>query len=76
MEIIFDISIISVEEKKQRTLNGIMTAKNKIRYEIAELNERLKQSKEAIQKFKEEINKLDNQGGDFSIPTSIQIDTI
>ena len=36
-----------------------MSAKSKIRYEIGELNERLKQSKEAIVKFKEELRKID-----------------
>ena len=34
-----------------------MSAKNKIRYEISELNERLKQSKELINKLKDDINK-------------------
>jgi len=50
---------VDFDERKEKTLNNILSAKNKIRYEISELNERLKQSKEAISKFKEEITKLD-----------------
>ena len=49
---------ISVEDKKEKTLNNVLTAKKKIRHEISELNERLKQSKEAILKMKEEIHQL------------------
>ena len=52
---------VSVEEKQQKTSKNIMTAKSKIRHEISELNERLKQNKDAIQKFKEEIRKLDKK---------------
>ena len=61
---LFFFHLFAVEEKKVKTLNNILSAKNKIRYEISELNERLKQSKEAIQKFREEITKLD---GDVDI---------
>jgi len=50
---------VDFDERKEKTLSNILSAKNKIRYEISELNERLKQSKEAISKFKEEITKLD-----------------
>ena len=52
-------SFFQVEEKKEKTLNNIVTAKNKIRYEIQELNERLKQRKEMIQKLKDELSKVD-----------------
>ena len=55
---------LSVEEKKEKTLNNIMSAKTKIRYEISELNERLKKSKEEIAKFKDEIGKLEG-GGEY-----------
>ena len=57
---LFQIStlFIAVEDKKEKTLANILTAKKKIRYEISELNERLKTSKEAISKFKEEISRL------------------
>ncbi|PVD36991.1 hypothetical protein C0Q70_03984 [Pomacea canaliculata] len=47
------------DEKRERTLNNIMSAKNKIRYEISELNDRLKQSKESIAKLKMEIAKME-----------------
>ncbi|CAI9720313.1 domain-containing 4-like [Octopus vulgaris] len=47
------------EEKREKTVNNILNAKNKIRYEIAELNERLKQSKETILKYKNEILKME-----------------
>jgi len=36
-----------------------VTAKNNIRYEIQEFNERLKQRKEMIQKLKDELSKVD-----------------
>lgn len=51
--------MVSVDEKRERTLNNIMSAKNKIRYEISELNDRLKQSKESIAKLKMEIAKME-----------------
>jgi YEATS domain-containing protein 4 len=46
------------EEKKDRTLQNILNAKNKIRYEISDLKERVKLAKETIVKFKAEITKL------------------
>lgn len=49
---------VSVEEKKERTLQNILNAKNKIRYEIGDLKERVKLAKETIVKFKAEITKL------------------
>ena len=51
---------VSVEEKKNKTNNSIIAAKNKIRTEIQELNERLKNTREAIAKFNDEIAKLEN----------------
>lgn len=60
--VIFPIFLfVSVEEKKERSLNNIISAKNKIRYEISELNERLKQSKESIAKLKSEISKMEEE---------------
>lgn len=50
--------LVSVEEKKERTLQNILNAKNKIRYEISDLKERVKLAKETIVKFKGEITKL------------------
>ncbi|XP_064460064.1 YEATS domain-containing protein 4-like [Ornithodoros turicata] len=49
------------EEKKERTLNAILSAKNKIRHEIADLKERLKVARETIDKYKTEITKLESQ---------------
>ena len=40
-----------------------MAAKNKIRYEIQELNDRLKKKKENIQTLKEQIEKIDDTDG-------------
>ena len=60
--------LFTVEKKKEKTLSNVLSAKNKIRYEISELNERLKQSQEAIHKFREEIAKLD---GDIDIKMEI-----
>lgn len=48
------------EEKKEKTLEKIMSAKSKIRYEIQELNERLKQKKESIQVLKDHLEKLED----------------
>lgn len=49
------------EEKKEKTLNAIIHAKNKIRYEISDFKERLKQAKETIVKCKTEIAKLEDE---------------
>ena len=43
-----------------------MAAKKKIRHEIADVNERLKQNKQAIGKFNAELAKL--EGEDVKIP--------
>lgn len=45
------------EEKKEKTLQNIMAAKNKIRHEINDLKDRLKMGKETVTKFKDEIEK-------------------
>ncbi|KAK2167294.1 hypothetical protein LSH36_30g09016 [Paralvinella palmiformis] len=55
------------EEKKKRTMSNLTGAKNKLQIEIGELNDRLKQTREAITKFKEEIIKL--EGGEDIIDT-------
>ncbi|KAK3803668.1 hypothetical protein RRG08_023382 [Elysia crispata] len=47
------------EEKKERTINKISNAHGKIRYEIDQMNEKLKRSKDAISKMKKEISKLE-----------------
>ncbi|KAK3099191.1 hypothetical protein FSP39_000791, partial [Pinctada imbricata] len=51
------------EDKKVKTLGKIVSAKSKIRYEIQELNDRLKKKKESIQTLKEQIEKLDDTDG-------------
>nr|CAD7398974.1 unnamed protein product [Timema cristinae] len=46
------------EEKKEKTIQNIMNAKNKIRHEISDLKDRLKLAKDTIFKFKSEITKF------------------
>lgn len=41
-------------------MEKILSAKTKIRYEIQELNERLKQKKESIQVLKDHLEKLED----------------
>ena len=52
------VAFILVEEKKEKQSRDIVAAKQKVRHEIQELNEKLKQSKDAIQIFTKEIQKL------------------
>ncbi|XP_064642335.1 YEATS domain-containing protein 4-like [Lineus longissimus] len=63
------------EDKKTKTLSNIMSAKNKIRHEIQELNERLKQSKDAISKFKDEIRTLETQDGKPPVARKLEVMT-
>ncbi|CAG9114945.1 YEATS domain-containing protein 4 [Plutella xylostella] len=51
------------EEKKETTLEKILTAKTKVRNEITELKDKLKLAKDTISKFKEEIAKVQNSSG-------------
>ncbi|OWR52245.1 YEATS domain containing protein 4 [Danaus plexippus plexippus] len=48
------------EEKKEKTLEKIISAQGKVRGEISELKDKLQLAKETISKFKEEIAKLQN----------------
>ncbi|XP_050678738.1 YEATS domain-containing protein 4 [Leptidea sinapis] len=48
------------EEKKEKTLEAIKAAQIKVRTEISELKEKLSLAKDTINKFKEEITKLQN----------------
>lgn len=57
---------VSVEEKKEKTLANIISAKNKIRQEINIYKERLKLAKETIAKFKAEIIKQQMGSGSNS----------
>lgn len=43
------------EEKKEKTLQAVMSAKNKVRLEIEDLKDRLNAAKDAINKYKEHI---------------------
>ncbi|KAJ0180765.1 hypothetical protein K1T71_004169 [Dendrolimus kikuchii] len=48
------------EDKKEKSLERIVSAQTKVRNEIAELKEKLHLAKETISKFKDEIAKLQN----------------
>jgi len=65
--VLIQVTVLTVEEKKKRTMSNLTGAKNKLQIEIGELNDRLKQTREAITKFKEEIIKL--EGGEDIIDT-------
>ncbi|XP_022246695.1 YEATS domain-containing protein 4-like isoform X2 [Limulus polyphemus] len=47
------------EEKKEKSLSAILSAKNKIRVEINDMKEKLKIARETISKFKDEISQLE-----------------
>lgn len=47
--------------KETKTLTSLKTAKKRVAEEIAQMNERLKKQKNAIQKIKEEMVKLEKQ---------------
>ncbi|XP_014664903.1 PREDICTED: YEATS domain-containing protein 4-like isoform X3 [Priapulus caudatus] len=49
-------------DKEEKTLSAILAAKSKIRQEIAELNDKLKVSKEALKVLKDEISKAEAEG--------------
>lgn len=49
------------EDKKEKSVHAILSAKNKIRYEISDLKERLKQAKEQIATYKSQITKLEKE---------------
>ena len=50
------------KEREEKTLNAIGNARKKITSEIHELSERLKTNREAIQKLKEQIEELEENG--------------
>jgi len=50
----------AVEEKKKATLVKINTAKTKVRSEITDLSNRLKESREMIQKMQQEVRVLES----------------
>lgn len=57
-------------EKERRTLDSIANARQKISHEISELNERVKASKDAIQHFQKEIQKVEKEQEDLTPSTS------
>lgn len=48
------------DEKAEKTLSSIMNAKSKVRHEISDLKERLKNAQEMISKYKEEISRSES----------------
>lgn len=57
------------EEKKQRNIGAIEAAKTNVRLQMQQLNGQLKGIKEEIQKFKDEISKLDGTGSSVPVET-------
>ena len=47
--------------KETKTLTSIKSAKKRVAEEISQMNERLKKQKNAIQKIKEELHKIEKQ---------------
>ena len=47
-----------VEDKKKKTLESILNAKSKVKNELVELKDRLQLAKETIQKFRDDVQKL------------------
>jgi len=58
------------EEKREKTLEAILQAKNKIRHEISDMKERLKIAREAISKYRTELQALEQQQQHGSPPKS------
>ena len=52
--------LLTVAELEEKTSSALQSARKKIRFEITELNERLKQSKDTIVHFKDEIKRLED----------------
>jgi len=59
---------VVVEEKKQRTLDKVMNAKQKVRAEITDLSNKLKEAKETINKFATELRSLEEGSTTNSLP--------
>ena len=52
----------SDKEQEEKTLQAIAAARKKVKGEIQELTDKLKQNKETKQKLREELNKLEDKG--------------
>ena len=50
---------VIVEERKKTTLNKVNAAKTKVRGEITDMSNRLKEARETIQKFQQELRVLE-----------------
>ena len=50
---------VVVEERKKTTLNKVNAAKTKVRGEITDMSNRLKEARETIQKFQQELRVLE-----------------
>ena len=50
------------KEQEEKTLQSIAAARKKVKAEIQELSDKLKQSKETKQKLRDELTKLEDKG--------------
>ena len=50
---------VAVEERKKTTLHKVNAAKTKVRCEITDMSNRLKEARETIQKFQQELRVLE-----------------
>ena len=63
---------IAGAEKERKTLDAVANARQKISREITELKERLKASKDAIQHFQKEIQRVEKEQEDESKTPSVR----
>ena len=54
--------ILSDKEQEEKILQAITAARKKVKGEIQELTDKLKQNKETKQKLREELAKLEDKG--------------
>lgn len=65
MMITSELNVIFVtpdKEQEEKTLQAIAAARKKVKGEIQELTDKLKQNKETKQKLREELAKLEDKG--------------
>jgi len=56
------LSYLTDKEQEEKTLQSITAARKKVKAEIQELSDKLKQSKETKQKLRDELTKLEDKG--------------
>jgi len=56
------MSFLTDKEQEEKTLQSIAAARKKVKGEIQELSDKLKQSKETKQKLRDELTKLEDKG--------------